>query len=717
MEATKEIRNYDSARSAYIISATESARGRNGRLIIGASPVMLGLFEKTNILANLDVSVIIKGESGTGKELFAKALHYNGARRAKTFAAVNCAAIPSDLLESTLFGYVKGAFTDAKKDRIGEFENANGGTIFLDEIQSMPVNLQAKLLRVLQDGELKRVGDTKPISTDVRVIAATNIDLLNDVEARRFREDLYYRLNAIPMQIPPLRERMSDMPLLVDVMIKRYNEAFSKGGISISALTPEAMEKLQSHDWPGNVRQLENVMQRAFLLARSDRLCVKDITFTDREFEKVRSPVPKGSVWYDEHGGVFPIAVPELMRELGFNPRHGGTLETFKKRLEELKVHKTDVGATTIVYLTRPALASLADRIGESRWLSTKFASAEFGEIVRRPFLMTNATMLAAHPSTYKNEHIIASLARRKLNPNQLVYKGNELVFVLYEDDANIFVAQSDGEARALKAEALKGTIRKHYKSFVDKGSTASNGAVRLAEGQAVATVAEGSQLQNQKVPEGEAAGRQERMWFDGQGGLIPIAMPELVTIVSSIGNPETELYKKIKIDGKLEKLMIYTTPVGNRTKVVWLTKRGLDKLVDAMGREGEEFLGLQDRISTSTWEMTARKPFLITDLGELRAHPATFKGSSNLGNAVRYKLSRELMVYENSNVFIFGVREEDAEKLVPQRSVQRAMGRADALRQSMRTYHEAFRNRVPVSLSEILRRGSGAVAEQKATA
>jgi len=234
------------------------------RAIIGQSPPMQALYKVLGKIAPSDVTVLIAGESGTGKELVARAIHFNSQRLGKPFIALNCAAIPRELLESELFGHEKGAFTGASERKIGKFEQANGGTLFLDEIGDMPLELQAKLLRVLQEREITRTGGTSTIHVDVRIIAATNQNLKKKVQDREFREDLFYRLNVVPVELPPLRQRRNDLPLLVDYFLGRAREEYQTNARGV---TPEAMALLQSHSWPGNVRELEHALQRAALLS------------------------------------------------------------------------------------------------------------------------------------------------------------------------------------------------------------------------------------------------------------------------------------------------------------------------------------------------------------------------------------------------------------------------------------------------------------------
>ena len=237
--------------------------------IIGKSPQMQRLFARIERATGGNITVLIQGESGTGKELVAKSIHYNSPRKAGPFVAINCAAIPESLIESELFGHERGAFTGALERRIGKFEQANTGTLFLDEIGDMQPPLQAKLLRVLQDRQFQRVGGTSNISTDIRVLTATNRDLSEAIEEGNFREDLYYRIAAFPITIPPLRERRDDIPILANHFLKKYAATVKK---DITALSAETLHALEQYDFPGNVRELENAIESAILLETTETL-------------------------------------------------------------------------------------------------------------------------------------------------------------------------------------------------------------------------------------------------------------------------------------------------------------------------------------------------------------------------------------------------------------------------------------------------------------
>lgn len=233
---------------------------------IGQSMEMRRIFEIIDKLSRVDTPVLIRGESGTGKELVAQALHYNGPRKDQRFVAVNCGAIPENLIESEFFGHEKGAFTGADSRKIGKFQFADGGTLFLDEIGDISPAMQVKLLRVLQEQKFHPVGSTREIEVNVRVVAATNRPLEEMIRQGKFREDLYYRLNILPVQLPPLRERKKDIPALAAHFVERFNQVHQK---AIEGISPEAMQMLQLHNWPGNIRELENAIERAFVVEAS----------------------------------------------------------------------------------------------------------------------------------------------------------------------------------------------------------------------------------------------------------------------------------------------------------------------------------------------------------------------------------------------------------------------------------------------------------------
>jgi PAS domain S-box-containing protein len=265
--------------------------------IVGKSQRMKEIFRILEDLADTDTTVLIRGESGTGKELVAKALHYGGVRAEKTMVGINCSVLAENLLESELFGHVRGAFTGAVREKQGRFEAADGGTIFLDEIGDVSPRIQLKLLRVLQEREFERVGDTTPISVDVRVIAATNRDLKAKVRLGEFREDLYYRLKVIEIEMPPLRERREDIPLLVDHFFGIFKNRLKKG---IKAVSQDVLDIFMRYSWPGNVRELENALEHAFVLCRGDTLVVDDLPAETKEHVNLQPLPQKRKTVYEE---------------------------------------------------------------------------------------------------------------------------------------------------------------------------------------------------------------------------------------------------------------------------------------------------------------------------------------------------------------------------------------------------------------------------------
>lgn len=319
--------------------------------IIGRSQKMREVLERVAQVAPTEATVLILGESGTGKELIANALHQGSPRADKRFIKVNCAALPETLLESELFGHEKGAFTGAIGRRPGRFELADGGTIFLDEIGEMSLSTQSKLLRVLQEREFEPVGSTRSVKVDIRIITATNRILKDEVKEGRFREDLYYRLNVVPIEIPPLRERKEDIPLLIAHFLKVYNE---KNGRNLLGFHPRALDAMMRYSWPGNIRELENVVERAVILSRDEYVPFAELPEAiqeageDRYFQEIRESIRPG------------MTLKEMERELilrtleineGNRTRTSGILgitrRTLQHKLKEygLDQHLSDTGS------------------------------------------------------------------------------------------------------------------------------------------------------------------------------------------------------------------------------------------------------------------------------------------------------------------------------------------------------------------------------------
>jgi formate hydrogenlyase transcriptional activator len=257
--------------------------------IVGSSQSLRKALKSVDKVAGTDSTVLILGETGTGKELIARAIHKRSTRASRAFIRVNCAAIPPELIASELFGHEKGAFTGAFDRRIGRFEAADGGTLFLDEIGDLPPETQIALLRVLQEREFERVGSTKPVQVDVRVLAATNRDLAADVDEGTFRQDLFYRLNVFPVNIPPLRERIDDLPVLAEYLVDRYAK---KAGKRITSIDSSTLELLRNYSWPGNVRELQNVIERAVILCETSVLYVDQTWFRREARFRAANAVP-----------------------------------------------------------------------------------------------------------------------------------------------------------------------------------------------------------------------------------------------------------------------------------------------------------------------------------------------------------------------------------------------------------------------------------------
>jgi transcriptional regulator with PAS, ATPase and Fis domain len=315
--------------------------------IIGKSKKMREMYALMQQAIQSDITVLLQGESGTGKELVAKSIHFNSSRKAGPFTAINCAAIPETLIESELFGHERGAFTGAAARRIGRFEQANDGTILLDEIGEMPPALQARLLRVLQEREIQRIGGTATIPINVRVIASTNKDLEAAMRAGQFREDLFYRIAAFPIVLPPLRERREDIPLLAENFLGRAAE---KAGKTITVISTEALQLLMSYDWPGNVRELENVIERAVLLEASEVLQASSLPLEIRSV-RGRFHVPASQELTSEAIEILPLeevekqAIVRALKATGNNIRQaakalGINRATVYRKMEKYNLHE-----------------------------------------------------------------------------------------------------------------------------------------------------------------------------------------------------------------------------------------------------------------------------------------------------------------------------------------------------------------------------------------
>ncbi len=321
--------------------------------LIGNSPGMQQIYKMVALVAHKNSTILIQGETGTGKELIARAIHYTGSRKDHALVSLNCGAVPANLLEDELFGHVKGAFTGAHQHRIGRFEQANHGTLFLDEIGDMPVDLQMKLLRVIQDKEFQKVGGSSPMRVDVRLISATNADLMEKIRKGEFREDLYYRLNVIPIHVPPLRQRREDIPLLISHFLKKF---CNEQQVAPKQVSHRVIKQLVAFDWPGNVRQLENAVEMAVMLSGDRELL--DLV----DFPLVANPVEEdltfSQIDLPEEGMNFNTVVSDLERKLILRSleKAGGN----KKRAASLLQLKR---TTFVEKLRRMGLISETDQI------------------------------------------------------------------------------------------------------------------------------------------------------------------------------------------------------------------------------------------------------------------------------------------------------------------------------------------------------------------
>jgi transcriptional regulator with GAF, ATPase, and Fis domain len=301
----------------------ELAVRRGAPQLVGEDPSLRKVFAALERAASTDTTVLVEGESGTGKELFARSLHALSGRSDGPFVAINCAAIPETLLETELFGYEKGAFTGAVARKLGKFEVAHRGTLFLDEIGDLPLALQAKILRALEEKRFERVGGTASVQVDVRLVAATNRGLKAAIAARRFREDLYFRLSVFPITVPPLRERPGDIPILARFFVERFCRDLKKKPL---AFTPEAVERLQAYSWPGNVRELQNCIERAVILAEGDAILPRHLNLTSVN----RIPEAEPDPW---DGIDLQGTLPEVSRRL---------LAQIEKRKLEMALKEAD---------------------------------------------------------------------------------------------------------------------------------------------------------------------------------------------------------------------------------------------------------------------------------------------------------------------------------------------------------------------------------------
>ncbi len=327
--------------------------------VIGKSPSFASILEQIEQMAGTDCTALVIGETGTGKELIARAIHEQSPRQQKPLIKVNCAAIPKDLFESEFFGHEKGAFTGATARRLGRFELANGGTLFLDEMGELPLDIQAKLLRVLQEQEFERVGGHTTLKVDVRIIAATNRNLVTQVAQQRFREDLYYRLNVFPITIPPLRERQEDIPLLIQHFIKKYANKYGK---TVAGAKESTLQQLQNHTWPGNIRELENIIERGVIVSKGQWL----------ELGEWFTALPSASTNLSQQFSPHPITPPSAKN----SSSPPGAFQTLEERerahivevLESVNWRVSgESGAAQLLGLNRTTLEARMKKLGISR--------------------------------------------------------------------------------------------------------------------------------------------------------------------------------------------------------------------------------------------------------------------------------------------------------------------------------------------------------------
>ncbi len=312
--------------------------------IIGKSKVMEEIFKMVRQIADSKSTVLIMGESGTGKELISRLIHYTSNRRNYPFVTINCAAIPETLIESELFGHEKGAFTNAIERKLGRFEIAHQGTLFLDEIAELSLTTQAKILRFLEEREFNRVGGSKTIKVDVRLITATNKDLVQHIKKGSFREDLYYRINVVPIVIPPLRERKEDIPLLIDHFIKKFNKENNK---RVKGISKEALDLMMSYDWPGNVRELENLVERVMALTSNEYIQANELPFSLINISKMnglKEHILEGRVSFTQAEEEFERAVIlDALRRTNFIQSHAAEILGISRRILKYKMDKLGI--------------------------------------------------------------------------------------------------------------------------------------------------------------------------------------------------------------------------------------------------------------------------------------------------------------------------------------------------------------------------------------
>ena len=441
-------------------------------IIIGQTEIMKNLFQHLNQLSNLPTTVLLRGETGTGKELCAMALHYNGngQRKKNNFVTVNCAGIPPDLLESELFGHTKGSFTGAYRNTEGKFQYAQGGTILLDEIADMSPKLQAEVLRVLQEKQVTRVGSNDTINLNVRVIAATNKNLEDEVSRGNFREDLYYRVNVFPVRVPTLSERKDDIPLIAEYFIEKYNEIY---GVQLDGLSDSAKEKLKEVEWRGNVRQLENIVERVFVLKKEGMIDVEDLRFDfDITEQKTKSgkPIEKisRSLYQRDVLPITPKSIVELEGAKSF--------QSITKILDSGEVYSVRLGQRNkrLIYL-KPETVHLLfrDRGTEDyRMLEERIQDNEFTKIAKQPFAFFCVSDLMANPDTLGSVCAIKRAAKK--SKAYKVSVGGGSYFAITLSNANFFVSRELGLEHFVSRELglerrvgrLQETIIESYEEF-----------------------------------------------------------------------------------------------------------------------------------------------------------------------------------------------------------------------------------------------------------